>query len=81
MILKSYKAGMVVHLLTPEDKLNALLTPIASKLDGLSGVKEVCSLFWSTTWGEGGSKLSGRHRGYTGAPSEIRVPSHGSILL
>ena len=34
------------------DKLNALLTSIASKLDGLSGVKEVCSLFRSTTWGE-----------------------------
>jgi hypothetical protein len=52
MILKSYKAGMLVHLLTPVDKLNALLTAIASKLDGLSGVKEVCSLFRSTTWGE-----------------------------
>ena len=47
MILKSYKAGMLVHLLTPVDKLNALLTAIASKLDGLSGVKEVCSLFRS----------------------------------
>ena len=43
---------MLVHLLTPVDKLNALLTAIASKLDGLSGVKEVCSLFRSTTWGE-----------------------------
>ena len=52
MILKSYKEGMLVHLLTPVDKLNALLTAIASKLDGLSGVEEVCSLFRSTTWGE-----------------------------
>ena len=39
MILKSYKEGMLVHLLTPADKLNALLTPIGSKLDGLLGVK------------------------------------------
>ena len=49
---------MLVYLLAQADKLNVLLTPIHSNMDGSGRGKNVCSLFWSatssrsTTWGE-----------------------------
>ena len=41
---------MLVHLLAQADKLNALLTPIHSNMDGPGQGKKVCSLLGSTTF-------------------------------
>ena len=60
MMLNSHKVGMLFHLLTQASKLNALLTPLASRQDELVAGK---TLTLTAKAGAGGGNAPTRQAG------------------